>query len=257
MGVSAQSAPNKKKAWESDLLTDRFNTHKPMDEIHPDAAVNIYVGWPALFEQIKYQSEFLGVKSCNILDFGCGAGNFCKQLHIMGHKVTGIDHSEALLEIARAHSPTEITFINNSILDDKNALLHLENRMDVITSIHSFDWIEDTKIVVSTLATFMKKDGIFLFTIFPKSHVRDSIKINDLFENFDSAENPTKGFANFDGVKVPAFIRDPAYYDEVFEGLGFEKLLEFYPPFPKSFFDRYKWQGSKKPEMLILGYKKS
>jgi hypothetical protein len=33
------------------LLAERFNTHKRRNEVHPDAAVNIHVGW-------RYLSDF-------------------------------------------------------------------------------------------------------------------------------------------------------------------------------------------------------
>jgi len=109
----------------------------------------------------------------------------------------------------------------------KHRKIHFATKTFQAIRIEVNDELNNVKKGVAAAIDVLKKDGIFLFTIFPKSHVRDSIKINDLFEDFDSAENHTKGFANFDGVKVPTFIREPSYYDEVFEGLGFEKLLEF------------------------------
>jgi ubiquinone/menaquinone biosynthesis C-methylase UbiE len=46
------------------------------------------------------------VKGLTVLDAGCGTGYLSKKLHDQGARVTGIDFSERMIEIARAHHPT-------------------------------------------------------------------------------------------------------------------------------------------------------
>ncbi len=238
-------------------LAERFNTHKPLDKVHPDAAVNIHVGWPVLFQQIEYQAKYLGTKHCKILDFGCGAGEFAKRLHNMGHKVTCMDHSEIMLAASRKNLPKNIELIHGDHLSPIfNEPTYFE-QFDIITAVHSFDWIKDMDSALTNLSKFLKPGGIFLYAVFPKGHIVDSLKIKDLFEDFDSAEDPFEGVANFDGVKVPVYVRDAHYYDEFFAKHGFQKIVEAYPPYPKYFFTEYNWTGSKYPEMMILSYRKS
>lgn len=245
-----------KPGWKHDQLAERFNTHKAMDEIHPDAAVNIYVGWPTFFEQIKYQAEFLGKQKLNILDFGCGAGEFCNNLHMKGHMVVGIDRSEAMLNIAKANSDHSITFCLKELVDSGEECSIYHNQMDVVTAIHSFDWNENIEEIIRQLTGFLVPNGLLIFAVFPKEHVIESLKIKDLFEDFDSEENPTKGICNFDGIKVPVFIKEPSYYDAIFKKLNYSKVLEFYPQYPKSFLTKYKWTGALAPEMVILAYRR-
>ncbi|NMB70334.1 class I SAM-dependent methyltransferase [candidate division WWE3 bacterium] len=237
-------------------LAERFNTHLPLGKIHPDAAVNIHVGWPVLFQQIEYQAKFLGVKKCKILDFGCGAGEFIKRLHKKGHSVVGIDHSENMLFAARKFLPKNIELVHGNhespIFDDPK----YHEGFDIITAVHSLEWIEDIETTFNNFAKVLRKGGIVLFAVFPKSHIVDSIKIKDLFEDFDSPTDPTVGYANFSGVRVPVYIRDASFFDKYFEGNGFQKILEVYPPYPKYFFREYNWSGSKEPEMMILSYRK-
>jgi 2-polyprenyl-3-methyl-5-hydroxy-6-metoxy-1,4-benzoquinol methylase len=46
------------------------------------------------------------VKGLTVLDAGCGTGYLSKKLHDQGARVTGIDFSERMIVIARAHHPT-------------------------------------------------------------------------------------------------------------------------------------------------------
>jgi 2-polyprenyl-3-methyl-5-hydroxy-6-metoxy-1,4-benzoquinol methylase len=45
------------------------------------------------------------VNGLTVLDAGCGTGYLSKKLHDRGARVTGIDFSERMIEIARAHNP--------------------------------------------------------------------------------------------------------------------------------------------------------
>src|SRR5262245_29985228 len=50
--------------------------------------------------------QFAGdVNGLIVLDAGCGTGYLCKKLHNRGARVIGIDFSERMIEIARAHNP--------------------------------------------------------------------------------------------------------------------------------------------------------
>jgi 2-polyprenyl-3-methyl-5-hydroxy-6-metoxy-1,4-benzoquinol methylase len=249
--------PSEKTEWKKSTLVDRFNTHKAFDEIHPDAAVNIFVGWPSFFEQIKYQAEFLDKKKLNILDFGCGAGEFIMKLHMLGHTTFGIDASAEMLDLARRKLPKEIQLWHkDEVEEDGGESNDYFGKMDVVTSIHSFDWNDDVETIIKHLDKFLAPNGLFIFAVFPKKHVIESLKIKDLFTDFDSDSNPTKGICDFDGVRVPVYVKEPVYYDKLFCKMDYEKVLEYYPPYPTVFLKKYKWHGAMYPEMLILAYRK-
>lgn len=238
-----------------DILAERFNTHKKKEKIHSDAAVNIRLGWDFFIEQIKYQSRYIGSSTLDILDFGCGAGKFSQILFESGHRVKAIDKSDSMVRIARKNLPHEIGVFQYSNLTEGFGSID-SSQFDAIVSIHVFDWISEIDILAEKLAGMLKRNGIIIFSVFPKIHIVDSLRIGDLFEDFDSVDDPTFGIANFDGVKIPVYVRDVSFFDNLFDKMKFEKVCEFYPPFPKSFLDKYKWNGSLKPEMVILAYRK-
>jgi len=240
-----------------DIIAQRFNTHMELDKIHPDAAVNIYVGWPTFFDQIKYQCEAIDEKYCNILEFCCGSGDFCEKLHALGHHVVGVDASREMLNISKKNTSKDIEYIYGDLIKNKDLLRNYQGKMDIITSIHGFDWIENIEEIINILSGLTKKDALFIFCVFSKEHVKNSLEIHDLFEDFDSEYDPKKGVCNFDGTKIPVFVRDSNYYESIFKKLGYEKVIEYYPPYPSSFFKKYLWKGSKFPEMLILSFRKT
>ncbi len=246
----------KKNEWLWDKLATYFDTHITEEDIEPDAAVNIHIGWPVFFSQIETQSQFLGKKHLSVLDFGCGVGSLCKAFHTQGHNVTGMDYSKEMLQKASLALPKDISLLYGN---HKSELFQneLKNTFDVVTAMHVFDWIRDMPTAITNLTTTLKRDGILIFSVFPEKHIINSLEIEDLFENFDSNANPKRGYANFEGVSIPVYIKGSRYYDRIFKKMGYEKLLEYYPPYPKSFLDKYEWTGSLYPEMLILAYRKT
>jgi len=239
--------------WDS--LSDYFDTHLDNKKIHPDAAVNIHIGWPVFLGQIEVQQRYLGKNNLDILDFGCGAGSLCKELYARGHNVAGVDSSTSMLKKAKQNLPKDVTFYHG---DHRSDLFEkdLSNTFDVVTSMHVLDWISNPSRAIKNLSKVLRQNGILLFSIFPEQHIIDSIRINDLFEDFDSDTKPRKGYANFNGVRVPVYVKRPSFYNRLMKDLGFSKLLEYYPPYPKHFLEEYNWTGSLEPEMIILAYRK-
>ena len=250
-----QEKNEKIKEWDA-FLAERFNTYKDRDKVHPDAAVNIFVGWPVFFWEIAQQARVLGKKHLKIFDFGCGAGELCRELHKKGHIVTGLDKSKAMISVAKKYLPNGMEIIHGDHKDPIFKSQNYKGKFDVVTSVHSLEWFKEIKIALKNLCGLLAHGGIIIFAVFPVEHVKDSLRIKDLFEDFDSADTPKKGWANFEGARVPVYIRDARYFDKFFRKMGFDKVLECYPHYPKNFFKKYNWKASKEPEMMIMAYRK-
>lgn len=73
-----------------------------------------------------------------VLDVGCGSGSFCRRAADRSARVSGLDASEALLEIARRRVPG-----GDFRLGDLQVLPHQDDVFDVVTGFNSFQFAVD------------------------------------------------------------------------------------------------------------------
>src|SRR5215475_10187645 len=87
------------------------------------------------------------VKGRTVLDAGCGTGYLSKKLHDRGARVIGIDFSERMIEIARAHNPAidfrvdscaELATIDDGYFDLVIANYVLMDTPDLHGTLHAF-----------------------------------------------------------------------------------------------------------------------
>lgn len=240
-------------------LAQRFNLHKLLSKVHPDAAVNIFLGWPTFLNLINEQRHLLKSKSCKILDYGSGTGAMCNKLNELGHSVIGIDISPSMIKLATKNTSSNIRYmeadLSENTIKSNKLIRQFDKSFDAILSMHSTEWIENIDTLLNNLTKLLSSNGLILFAIFPEKHIIESLAIKDLFEDFDSKLKPRKGFANFDGVKVPVFVRSVKYFDDWFTKRNFEKVIEYYPEITPIFKKKYNWKGANYPEMVIIGYR--
>jgi ubiquinone/menaquinone biosynthesis C-methylase UbiE len=232
-----------------DLLSSPFDTKK--DEIDSLVADNILIAWPEMLSFIKeYGPKGLGLR---LLEYGCGGGGFAHKLTQLGYKVTGVDSSSEMINIAKTAYGDEVNFLfgNSSILSTLKPF-------SIITSVMTLQFIEDIEKTLDALSSALVSEGILTFAVHNPKCITAHIKAGILFEDFESVENPKKGILNFDGIKIPIFIRTASEYNEMLQKRGFKPLVEAYPPFTKEFLEKYPIDGpTEESEFLILGYKKS
>jgi len=108
---------------------------------------------------IKHSTKLISLlpKGATILDAGCGAGHKSKYLTNQGFKVTGIDFSEKLLEIARKNSPD-----TNFILMDLYDLDEFDEKFDCVFAQASLLHIPKARImeVLQKLKDKIKPNGL-------------------------------------------------------------------------------------------------
>lgn len=111
---------------------------------------------PALFSLLP------DLNGKRVLDLGCGFGEHCMHYINMGAaKVTGIDISEKMLEVAqKENSDSGITYINMPIED----ILQINEMFDVVISSLAFHYIEDFTGVVNSVYEMLNNGGTFVFS---------------------------------------------------------------------------------------------
>lgn len=133
------------------------------------------------FKMIKIE------KGMNVLDVGCGTGNFSIKLAERGCSVTGIDISDEMLKIAGAKAASRklpIEFIKMDINDLKFG----ENEFDAVFSMAAFEFIDDGQKVLPDILRIVKKGGqVLIGTIAGNSawgelYTSDNFRKNTVFK---------------------------------------------------------------------------
>jgi 2-polyprenyl-3-methyl-5-hydroxy-6-metoxy-1,4-benzoquinol methylase len=234
-----------------DLLSTFFDTTRDDTEIPSRVADNMLIAWPVILKFIKRHSTKR--KDLRILDYGCGSGSFANKLYQQGYQVTGVDSSEEMIKIAKSAYGNDIEFL----LGDSSVLKE-SNLFSIVISIMTFQFVENIEKTFLDIASVLDRNGIFVFAVHNPEQVKEYLQKRILFENFDSEEKPKEGFLNLRGNKIPIFIRTAEEYNNMLQKLGFQVLLEEYPPFTQQFLEKYPSSDPMDvPEFLILGYKKN
>lgn len=99
-----------------------------------------------------------------ILDIGCGSGNFLLQNQHNWVHATGIDVVPELIQQAKEKSdPKLFTFLTH---ESSNKSLPFKNEsFTIVTCIATLQYIEDLDLLFSEVARVLKKNGIFIFEV--------------------------------------------------------------------------------------------
>lgn len=129
---------------------------------------NKIAGWFALNRPVElFEKRHLDAVNelipdkADILDLGCGNGKPIMEYFIhLGFKVTGVDASEKMLELAKQNFPSEIFLLQ----DMRNLTLH--NKFNAIIAWHSLFHLPapDQQKMFESFANYLLPEGILLFT---------------------------------------------------------------------------------------------
>lgn len=118
------------------------------------------------FIQKHLQVSLAGLK---ILDVGCGGGILCEAMAKEGAKVTGIDLSENVLEIAKSHQLKSLqpeNHIHYELMSVEALAEKHPHQFDVITCMEMLEHVPDPESIISACQKLLKPQGkIFLSTI--------------------------------------------------------------------------------------------
>ncbi len=90
-----------------------------------------------------------------ILDLGCGQGFFCREFDKSGAKITGVDNSSKLIEIAKKNSSKSVNYFVGSA----DNLTFIKETFDKIILVLSLQNMEKADLVIKECAKKIKKGG--------------------------------------------------------------------------------------------------
>lgn len=103
------------------------------------------------------------VKGADILDLGCGDGNYGKELLANGAgSYTGVEGSEAMVELAAGRIDSSKGTVIHSSMEDFEFPL---NRFDIVVSRMALHYIEDLERLFVSISQTITNEGKFVFSV--------------------------------------------------------------------------------------------
>jgi 2-polyprenyl-3-methyl-5-hydroxy-6-metoxy-1,4-benzoquinol methylase len=105
------------------------------------------------------------VRGRRVLDLACGEGYNTRILARKGAKVTGVDFSEKMIELAKKEEPKEKLAINYYAVDAADLKQFPSNHFDLVTCFMSLQDIKDYQKAICEVARVLRDRGRFIFSI--------------------------------------------------------------------------------------------
>lgn len=106
----------------------------------------------------------LNMHNCTILDVGCGGGILTEALARSGAQITGIDLSEASLEIARRHAKEQGLNIDYRYESIEQVAEKHAGKFDVITCMEMLEHVPAPDKIISACSRLLKPGGHAFFS---------------------------------------------------------------------------------------------
>jgi len=129
-----------------------------------------------LFRDLLLQTISLG-DADEILDLGCGAGRHVLLFAEKGYRVTGVDQSEKLLEVARREA--QLSGLHATFLRGDIRTISFKRQFRLILNIFtSFGYFEDDAqnfLLFSNVEKLLADNGTFVFDFLNEKYVRKNL----------------------------------------------------------------------------------
>jgi ubiquinone/menaquinone biosynthesis C-methylase UbiE len=192
-----------------------------------------------------------------ILDYGCGTGNFCRLLHDRGAQVTGVDISEGMIDVARKTSPPGISF--NRICSGDLGLFG-EQSFDHVVSNFVLCAIPSRQMILkifSEIYRVLRDDGTFILvnSNWEKSNGREFISFRlEYCEHLVSGCSIRAVTKSDPPIIFEDFFRPKAEYREMAEAAGFITVALEEPLAPD---DGSRWLDERThPPFFVIVFRK-
>lgn len=184
-----------------------------IDEVSP---FNAYYERPAMMSEID---EDLSGK--RVLDAGCSAGWYSKQLVERGAVVTGIDISSEMIQAAKRRMGDEAEFIQHDL---SNRLPFEDQSFDHIVSSLTLHYVEDWKPVFAEFKRILKQGGKLIFSVHHPFMDFTKFPVEDYFQKTLLTDTWEKPEVTIEVTFYRRSMQD--IVNDVIENFMLEKLIE-------------------------------
>ncbi len=138
--------------------------------------------YDVIYAQKKYLAEASFIsnitqkffnKNVKILDVGCGTGGHTIELIKKGYKVTGIDISKEMLNVAKKKLVSKNLYTNNLFQLDALETSKLKHKFDVVIMMFNvIGYLNNTKKFFKSLQSSLKPNAIIIFDYWSEKSIR-------------------------------------------------------------------------------------
>ena len=197
----------------SKLADDWWNEEGSMSFLHSMSKIRTKYIKESIVNNFKIVKKTNPLESIKILDIGCGGGIASEPLSRMGAKLTSIDESKELINIARAHAKEmhlDIKYQHSNI----EKIIKNNKKYDVVIALELLEHVKNIKYFCNLLSKLIKPNGLIIVSTINRNILSKMIVIKmaeDFFKkipagthNYGKFITPTeiKNYFNFEGLNM-------------------------------------------------------
>jgi 2-polyprenyl-6-hydroxyphenyl methylase/3-demethylubiquinone-9 3-methyltransferase len=116
---------------------------------------------PLRLQYIQHQTTLVDQQ---VVDVGCGGGLLSEAMARQGAKVTGVDMSEALIQVAQNHAQQNQIDIDYRCQSIESLAAEKPHTFDILTCMELLEHVPDPKRMIETCAQLVKPNGKLFFS---------------------------------------------------------------------------------------------
>lgn len=129
---------------------DKSGEFKPLHEINP--------------LRLAYINQKVPLTGKTVIDIGCGGGILSESMAELGAKVTGVDMSEAALNVAKLHLHESHAEVEYVLTTAENIAAERSGQYDVVTCLEMLEHVPDPASIIKACAELVKPGGHVFFS---------------------------------------------------------------------------------------------
>ena len=180
----------------SKLAEDWWNEEGKMSFLHAMSEIRTRYIKEAIIQNFKIPKTKHMLAGIEILDIGCGGGIASEPLSRMGGKLTSIDESKELINIAKLHAKAmrlDIKYEHSNI----DNLLKNKKQYDVIIALELLEHVNNVAYFCEVLSKLIKPNGLIIISTINRSILSKMIVIKfaeDILKKIPSGTHSYKKF---------------------------------------------------------------
>lgn len=180
----------------SKLAEDWWNEEGKMSFLHDMSETRTRYIKEAIIQNFKIPKTKHMLAGIEILDIGCGGGIASEPLSRMGGKLTSIDESKELINIAKLHAKAMRLDIKYEHSNIEN-LLKSKKQYDVIIALELLEHVNNVEYFCEVLSKLIKPNGLIIISTINRSILSKMIVIKfaeDILKKIPSGTHSYKKF---------------------------------------------------------------